>query len=128
MAVAAVQASEQEQQEEERRLLHAWRWDRSVGDSIRLAAEVKQLLMESTRTVQREAHMAWRLARWALRHARQQLLEVCSVACSPLHACCSKTERARKLDTVFSMTRVRAAADGRKRREFSVNSFMVSRR
>ena len=72
----AVQAAEQARQQEDLRLLQGRRWDRSVGDSIRLAAEVKQLLMESTSMAQREERMAWRLDRWALRQERQQLLEV----------------------------------------------------
>lgn len=80
-----VQASEQEKQQEEDRLMQGWMWDRSVGDSIRLAAEVKQLLMQSTSMAQRETRMVWRLQRWELSHSRQQLLEVCPPP--SFHAC-----------------------------------------
>jgi hypothetical protein len=71
-----VQVLQQERQQEEQQL-QGWVWDSSVGDSIRLAAEVKQLQVESAGIARREARMAWRLQRWALQSSRQQLLQVC---------------------------------------------------
>jgi hypothetical protein len=89
-----VQVLEKEKQDEEQKLLQVWMWDRSVGDSIRLAAEVKQLLLESTSIAQQEARMKWRMQRWALQGSRQQLLEVW-IPCMPV--CASEIEMSEAL-------------------------------